>query len=108
MQVNWNGNKANEERKPSEFWVNVGMMNGDQFIAIGGFPLDSAEMKGNGEFAQLQRGLVASFKQVAETLDPGENTYCIAGQFTLQIKRTGGEQANSVPALDLSRLFSKR
>ena len=105
------GQQTNSAKK-AEFWCNLGVkISEDQFVAIGGFPLDTiTQMTGSSTFAATHNALTSMMLERAKTLNPGQNLYINAGEFTLQLKRIGGEKsgttAGAVIAPALAALFA--
>ena len=97
--------------KKAEFWCNIGIrISEEQFVSIGGFPLDTPPMAGSSQFAATHNAIVKLMLDKAKTLEPGENSYITAGQFTLQLKRSGGEKSGTttgaVISQELAALFA--
>ena len=111
MQQQTNTN-TNTGKKTAEYWCNIGVhINDEQFVSIGGFPLDTiTAMTGSSQFAATHNALVKLMLDKAKSLNPGDNAYIEAGQFQLQLKRTGGERTGTttgaIIAPELAALFA--
>lgn len=86
---------TNTTAKKAEYWCNIGVCISDvQFVSIGGFPLDTiTSMSGSSQYAATHNALVKLMLDKAKSLNPGDNEYIEAGQFKIQLKRTGGEKS---------------
>ncbi len=94
--VNQQSQTSSNNRK-AEFWCNIGTrISEEQFVSLGGFPLDTIQrMSGSSTFAATRNALCELMLSKAQTLAPGDNIYIPAGAFQLQIKRIGDEKAIS-------------
>lgn len=84
-------NKASEteERPQAEFWINVGIGEGDEFVSLPyGIPLDTMKPRtGNSEFASNSNAVLEAFIAAAQKLEPGERIDTSA--IRVQIQRVG-------------------
>lgn len=103
QQQNTNTN-TNTTGKKAEYWCNIGInINDEQFVSIGGFPLDTIQrMSGSSTFAATHNALVELMLSKAQTLSPGDNIYIPAGTFQLQLKRIGGERTGTTTGAIIS------
>ena len=103
---------TNTGKKTAEYWCNIGVhINDEQFVSIGGFPLDTITyMSGSSAYSATHNALVKLMLDKAKSLNPGDNEYIEAGQFQLQLKRTGGERTGTttgaIIAPELAALFA--
>ena len=107
QQTNTNTNTG----KKAEYWCNIGIrINNEQFVSIGGFPLDTVTaMTGSSQFAATHNALVKLMLDKAKSLNPGDNAYIEAGVFQLQLKRIGertGTTNGAIISPELAALFA--
>lgn len=103
-----NQQSQTSSNRKAEFWCNIGTkINEEQFVSIGGFPLDTIQrMSGSSTFAATHNALVELMLSKAQTLAPGDNIYIPAGTFQLQIKRIGDKKAITTGAVISAELLA--
>ncbi|WP_139074153.1 hypothetical protein [Pantoea eucrina] len=86
-------NNGQQQRKPSEFWLNIGVMAGDEFISLPvGLPLDDMKPArantNNAEWnqiAQAKNVLLEQLQQLGMQLEAGKE---VELNLTVQLRRS--------------------
>lgn len=124
LTPNQSGSNNREERKPAEFWLNVGVMlniNGeDVFVSLPqGLPLDDMKpqpVRGSNQewiqLAQTKNLLLDELRKAAAGMDPGDRI--VVGQLQVELRRaadpaqTGNPNDNPLMAQLIHTLGAKK
>lgn len=113
-----NGNSVNSGKPTSangsnpkdkaKYWFNIGavaLIEGEQqFVSMGGFPLDAVPQNVFGAFGKKKAELRAKFLEAAAKLAPGGTKHIPAGPFVIELRHVSDEVA--VQSTEKSAEFS--